>query len=432
MSHNPIIKQTQLGMHQPEIGRTQQGILQYQGRYRQLGYGVKLSFAELLQLRNSTLYIVDCRAHDWVWDVQLPSQDDERPFRFRLEITYRVADAELVVRQNVSDIERSLQQKLLPDLRILSGRARLHLYKEIARRVQETILHHSVFYDCGLEREGEVRVTALLTEAEKKFIAELEQLIAAQSSPRHATCTGSLPTQQASYKFEVEVDIQYLLVDEQRNRSLADLAVAVDVLWKTKIHKALRRISAKYSYKQVSEADAALDNVLDQEEFADYGIRVVSATARLRLDDASRKAAEEDEQTERKREQEKAQKQHIRSNVMPNRMDLLASMYERGEMTLREMLQYMDNKELEAAGVPLDLIAKLKELDILDRDVAEDTARALLTSTLAAAATKQVPGEANELLLTLLQRAQLPGKIDSTKPNVTTADKFKDDDDDEM
>ena len=172
--------------------------------------------------------------------------------------------------------------------------------------------------------------------------------------------------------------------------------------------------------------------MLDQEEFADYGIRVVSATARLRLDDASRKAAEEDEQTERKREQEKAQKQHIRSNVMPNRMDLLASMYESGEMTLREMLQYMDNKELEAAGVPLDLIAKLKDLDILDRDVAEDTARALLTSTLAAAATKQVPGEANELLLTLLQRAQLPGKTDSTKPNVTTADKFKDDDDDEM
>lgn len=433
MTHNPIVKQSQLGLRQPEIGRTQQGVLQHHGQYRRLASGQKLSLTELMQLRNSTLFIVDCRTHNWLWEVSLPSQDDDQLFHYKLEITYRVINAEPVVRQNISDVERLLQQKLLPDLRLISGRARLHHYKEIARRIQDAILHHQAFDDYGLELDGEVSVTAVLSDADKKFIAELEQLIAARTMPRHATRTGSLPTQQALYKFEVEVELQYRLVDEQRIRSLKELETAVDHLWQAQIHKTLRRVSANYNYKQVSEADTALDNVLNQESFADFGIRVESATAHLQLDEVSRKAAEEDELAERKRRQEIEQKLHTQSTVMPNRMDLLASMYDRGEITLREMLEYMDDKEVEAAGIPVNLIEKLREMNILDQDVAEDAARALVASTLAAAATKQMPDKANELLEAMVKRAHEP--IDNRVNKAITADdkddKWDDSDDEE-
>ena len=411
MTHNPIIKQEQLGLfNQPEIGRTQQGVIQQGLNYHRVLPEQKLSRGELFQLRGSIMYVVDCRSHSWSWKVQLPSKDDEHPFQYRIDLNYRIGDPVPIVQQNVVDVERVLQQKLLAELRLAASSAQLDIYKQIGKRIASIISSHECFLDYGLELDNDIRITALLSDTDKSFVDELEQLTKARTIPRQISFSGTVPTEQAMYGFITEVNLQYQLVDEQRIRSIKELEEAARLVWDTHIHKVIRKISRKYSYQEMGDADVAINDALDEETFVDYGIRITSAVTRLRLDEASRKAAEEDEQLERGFEKDIKKQDHVKNTMLKDRMTLLANMHAQGESNLKEVLKYLDDKELEAAGVPLEMIQKLKDLDVLDRDTAEDVAKALLTSTLAAAATKQVPQEANELLLTILKHAQLPEK----------------------
>lgn len=402
MAHNPILKQMKMGTSQPEIGRTQRGVLRHQGVLRTLQPNEKLSLGERWNLRHADFFLVDCREHDWKWSLKLPSADEGRTFNFMVELAYTVVQPQRVIEQNIVDLEKHLARQLNPAFQAAALGHRLNQHAALAGHLRQILTTSDAFEEAGLERGSLVKISIELSKEDKSLIEELDMLAQAQTPHGfRATRSGQLPTSEV-YKFDATLTLVCQIVDPARIRRQSDLEQAVTWLWEGEILRALRPVSRRFTVRDVGSAEIALNTELENGTFEAHGIRTLTAAIDITPEARASEILVEDSELARQFDLENRKKAH-ETGHMRNRFEMLAQMVVRKELSLRDALAYMDGKEMEATNLPLETIRQLKALDILDIDTAADAGKALLLSTLAAATAKQNPGDTKELTQALLQ-----------------------------
>lgn len=419
MPHNPIIKQTKMGTSPPVIGRTQRGVL-YDGReYRDLPQ--KMGLRERVMWQNHTLTIVDCGWHVWRWTASLTTSDNKRTVDWDCEMSYRVADATTYVKKQVSDLENRLKRTLLPSLATVAGRYRLLEYQTATEVLRREIKEHSVWDEFGLEVDPEVKIVPGLSDADRQFIDEAQQLQRATTTPRSYIQRGVLPSAESTYTFDVTVHLHIKIIEREAFNSLAELERMVDALWSGKVRRALARISRKYTYQELATADEALDQALEDGDFDAYGLSVVNASAELSLGTTAAEAAREDKKVDRDIEVDVKRQEHFRKMAFQDRAGAVAMAVTRGEMSVREALSYFDERDLQRFRFPMETLEKLRNLDVLGPDEQEVAVRMILGQSLSDSSGKSMPNDPNQVNLHEMIRL-----LEGSKPTPTLLDSASD------
>jgi hypothetical protein len=284
MAHDPILETKTLApallRSRVEIPIGTEGVLYDGGRYvRSLGPADSLSLGE--RRRTLTLYLVDVRPHSAIWNVSLPTSDQETRFAVSVTFDYRVKDPCTMVENRVHDTEGLLARLLEPGLRRQSREFPLNRHRQV-----ETVLEDAIqafgFEEVGIELI-KADVTMNLDVAARERVQQLDDLERAMRVPQLSEHRTHLPTREATYDFETRVALTYQVCDRNRlpTRTLAE---AEEWLWR-RVERALRPVSRRYGVDQMDQAEEQMQAAVEEQTFADHGLEVVSALVEISLDE---------------------------------------------------------------------------------------------------------------------------------------------------
>ncbi len=425
MTHSPIVKQGRCGMSQPEVGHTQKGVLSSGPQFRLVEPGEKLSLSERWQYSKWQLSLVNVGSHEWNWLPEFDSDDDGRPFQLKIVLRYRIANPWPIVRDNIHDLESMLTMELRGELRSIARQYRLNAHKQAAKRIAEAIMDDSAFGRLGLELDRDVVVSVRLSEEDQRFANELDILERARELPRQQRFTTELPSEQVTYGFTVVATVQYLLSEVSRISTLEELEQAVKLMWETNIVKVMSRVCRNYTFQQVVAAQDALDRELDSQVFNEFGIRVVNVLATLDLNTASRDVATFDEakaiehgreitDLEHKHNLQDKEQERLLAKVLTNHMAYLATMLAQGEQNMEWVLNYIDQQRLD---LPIKTITELRELKVLDMDMAQNAAQTILAGLLTSTAARPDARHIDVFMDAMRTSGQVPDQAENTDEN---------------
>jgi hypothetical protein len=167
------------------------------------------------------------------------------------------------------------------------------------------------------------------------------------------------------------------------------------MLWKN-VRSGMRRNGRGYQANQLAEAEAAMQDALDEDEFAGYGLAVLSAQIDLDWDGRSREHAIKLEQIrlESQKEAALAEVENIRARrnlenqksavdfykplISEGNWQLLALALSQNQMDARSIMEYLDTKQREQLGLQFKILETLLEKDALPETFAEGVATNLL------------------------------------------------------
>lgn len=393
MPHKPVQKSINPGVTTSvQIPINSQGVLYSKNRFRRLvppGGGLPLGERFKGEL---ILYLVDTAPHNASWAVSLPSNEVRDYFPVTINLKYKVLDGRKMVEDQVTDTEAMISRALEPILRKVTRRYALHQHAQVEAALEETITA-DLFVGYGLkliERD----VVMNLGDAELQRIKHLSDLDRAMRVPQQTEHQTELPTEEATYNFIANVIVSYKVVDPERLPT-ATLEEAEEWLWR-RVRTSLRRVGRKFTVNQIFDAELAMQDALDDNDFSDHGLEIVAADIEIELDQSAREYAE---QLEKFRltsalEEEKAKAAEIQHQRELDKQEraikfyspyiekgewrLLALSLSNNELDAREVLNYLDEKQREKLELQIKLFGGLLEKDALAEDVAEDAARVIL------------------------------------------------------
>lgn len=412
MTHNPIVKRGRCGRSQPRVGLTQKGILSQGGKYESVEPGQRFSYRKLWKYRDWELIIVDVASHHWSWQPTFDSSDDGHPFKLELDLRYHVNEPEKVVRNNVLDLENALARDLSPKLSEIAEKHPLSAYKQVAKEMTSAIKAAEGFEKLGLKLGSDLSVMPRLSDEDQRFVNEKNELERARMMPRQQRFTGQLPSAQPSRGFSVRASVQYLLTEVNRISTIDELEMAARNMWDPNIMKLMDRICRNYTFQQVVAAQDAVDRELASQTFNDYGIRVVNIATILDLDAASLAVAADD-----------IAQQDILDKVLRNRITFLARMLAQGQLDMKAVLDYLDEKELK---LPVEILEKLsrikREGDMLDIDTAQEAARAIVNSVLKSTSAQSSVHQLDAIIDSMPVRAELSERVQGARQDKEVAE----------
>lgn len=401
MPHNPIIKRSPLGTSPPDIGATQRGVL-FDGRdYWDLP--ARMGMQERLKWRNHVLTVVECGWRAWKMPSFSLTTADRQPVEWECEITYRVADAKKLVQKRVNDVEVELKRALLSSLAGVATRYRLSQHSETPAQLAQAVRDATIFPELGLEVDPGVRMTPRLSVGQLKFIGDARQLDQASRRPVSRSRKHELQTSQPHYRRAATVRLDVQIVDRGLFDSLDDLDQAVDAIWEGKVLGVLERVSSKYAYHQLADANDALaeavETAVDARRFDGYGLRVENVAVRLELDPKAAAAAKEDEDLRRKLETESKLDAHYRSLALKDRVGAVALALARGEMTMIQAMDYFDERQLQNLRLSMESFEKFQKLDVMAPDTTDAAVSIILGRSLSETTNRDMASGKEEINL---------------------------------
>lgn len=311
MPHNPILSQKKIGrLDRVEIAPGQQGVLLIKNQVKRLlnpGEGVSvLERAE----GGLVLYTIDCAPHEASWRVDLPTSDLKDWFPTTINMIYQVRDSQRMVEDKVVDTEALIARVLESLLRERSRQYSLDEHENAEKALQE-ILITSHFAECGLHLH-KADIVMNFNQDHLDRIEQLAKWARAMRVPQQAEYNAELPTKEGVYKFQIKGILNFKVIS-QNNLPTDTLEEAEAWLWR-QVRAKLRSIGRQYTVNQFIEAEAALQEALEEEVFSNHGLEIVSAHIEIELDEQARKHAEELEglRTQKSLENEQAELEKLR------------------------------------------------------------------------------------------------------------------------
>lgn len=401
MAHDPILEERTLTPSPLRRGRVDipigaVGVLYGNGRYiRTLEPGDSLSFKE--KTKTLTLYIVDTKTHRAVWNVLLPTSNDEDRFPVSITFDYRVVNPQHIVENHIRDTELAISRMLEPVLRRETRGIALNQYRKAESVLEDTIRSEFYRQDLGLEFI-QADVTMNLDEATRERIRQMDDLERAVRVPQLCEHTTRLPSKEPTYGFETQVAITYQVSNLERlpTRTLEE---AEEWLWR-QVQRALRRVSRRYKVDQVDQAEEAMQEAVEADVFSDHGLEVVSAVVEISLDDKAAQRAQtlteirtqeeierakanlENWQRKRELDQQRDAIDFYAPLIREGQWTLLAMILSQDPSSAQSILDRLDAQRREALANQMTIFQSMVEAGGLEGWQMEDQAKIILQSVM--------------------------------------------------
>ena len=400
MAHNPILEKRTLGRSlfggRLDLPVGAVGVLYDGGRYlRTLEPREKLTMGE--RSRPLLLYVVDVQPHRAVWNVRLPTADDQDQFPVSVVFEYEVADTQQMIQGRIQDTEVLLSRTLERPLRETASTFGLHKHRAAASALEEKVFTELGYRDLGLKLIS-ADVTMNLDGAARERIRQLEDLERAVKVPQLSEHTAHLPSKEPAYGFDTRVAVTYRVVSSARlpTRTLGE---AEEWLWR-QVQRALRRESRHFTVDQETEAEEAMQAAIEIERFSDHGLEVVSALVEIDLDEraseraltlgdirrreefARAKADLEDWQKKRELDHQRDAISFYQPLIEQGQWSLLAMILSQDASSAEQILGYLDAQRRETLTNQMEFFTKIIDTGALEGWEMEEQAKVVLQSVL--------------------------------------------------
>lgn len=373
MAHNPIIGQKAVGKldwgFKVEFNRV--GVLfQNQRLVRMLNPGEGLSSNERFTLGEVMVYIIDTSPHALTWQESLPAYGNRDYFSVTINLNYRVSDPFKMVSDQVQDTETRLTRVLLPVLSKISRDFKLHDHIKLDAKIEETIRTADLQTLCGLALIDPPDVRVNLTDELQQRMKKSSDIERAMRVARSAEHIAEVPSKEPVYKFKVTANLIYRVVKPEELPS-DSLDEAERQLWSVRMLPAIRRAGRKYEITRHSEADAAmqdaLDEMLDEGGIEGFGLKVESAQLSTDLDEATYQRAAEIVSVEHAAKLEEAKRTSLKKGtefymelIQKGDWAVLAAAVSKGEISVTELSEKLGSQQREQLALKFKLIEEIR------------------------------------------------------------------------
>ena len=287
MSHNPIVKQTNLGWSKRVTVEHGTVAVLYKNQVfvREAGSGEKIGGAQV--------HVVDVAPQTLVWRTELPAADQGDVFSCTLTLHYAVADPRRMVENHVNDTEALLTGVLQQKLRRETCKYRLNRHKQLEGVLEQQLEELDLTTLCGLrfvgapDFAGAPDLVFNLSESALERIKEINRQEREWRLPQTTTLTGEIPSKELAYNFQVTTNVQYKVADRDA-MPYDSPAEAAQQLW-PRLQPALRLASRQYAVVHIAQAEAAMQARMDElvgKRVQDFGLEVLNIVVNTDLDSA--------------------------------------------------------------------------------------------------------------------------------------------------
>ncbi len=373
MSHNPILKQLNLGrLERFTVEKDTVAVLFKNQRFeREAGPGERIGYVQAM--------VVDTSPRTLVWRAELPSIHPNDFFSCTLTLRYSVDDARRMVADSITDTEallaRLLEQKLRPKTRAYA----LNHQAELEPVVVELLDNLDLPGLCGLRFLELPDVLFDFSETARARIKELDRIEKAMRLPQSASHFDDVPSKEPEVGFRVQVAVQYRVANPD-DLPYETLAEAEQQLW-PRMQRALRKASRQYAVDEIAAAETAmqeaLDDVMDDDKAHGFGLHLLAANVTADLDETARKRYAELANIKHANAMEQVRRSGLQENtdfftglIRQGSWAVLAVAVSKGEISVETLYQRMSQAEQQRLAMQIDLLKTLREDN--SRDEAQD------------------------------------------------------------
>jgi hypothetical protein len=373
MSHNPILKQLNLGrLERFTVEKDTVAVLFKNQRFeREAGPGERIGYVQAM--------VVDTSPRTLVWRAELPSIHPNDFFSCTFTLRYSVDDARRMVADSITDTEallaRLLEQKLRPKTRAYA----LNHQAELEPVVVELLDNLDLPGLCGLRFLELPDVLFDFSETARARIKELDRIEKAMRLPQSASHFDDVPSKEPEVGFRVQVAVQYRVANPD-DLPYETLAEAEQQLW-PRMQRALRKASRQYAVDEIAAAETAmqeaLDDVMDDDKAHGFGLHLLAANVTADLDETARKRYAELANIKHANAMEQVRRSGLQENtdfftglIRQGSWAVLAVAVSKGEISVETLYQRMSQAEQQRLAMQIDLLKTLREDN--SRDEAQD------------------------------------------------------------
>lgn len=395
MAHNPILKHANLGLiERLTVEKDTIAVLFKNQRFeREAAAGERIG--------NTHADIVDIAPQTLAWRAELPAKDQNDFFPFTITMRYAVSDPYRMVKDHVTDTEALLTTSLQQALRSTTRAYRLNQHAALEQVLEQALSNLDLHGLCGLSFQGQPDAVLNLSERTQARIKELDRQEKAMRLPQTAIHGDEFPSKEAAYRFRVNVNVQYRVIDPAEI-PYDTLAQAEEQLW-PRIQRALRRASRDYEVVEIARAETAmqdaLDDVLDGSGIHGFGLEVTALDVSADLDDSARRRYVELAEIQHKAALETARLDGMKANttffsdlIKQGSWAVLAVAVSKGEVTMEDLYQRMTQSEQQKLAMQVDLLKTLRQDNSRDEAQDYDIAKVLLHTVAEQALGNKAPG----------------------------------------
>ncbi len=410
MSHNPMVKHASLGLlERLTVEKGTVAVLYKNQRFeREAEPGERIG--------NTQADIVDTSSQTLVWRAELPAAGQNDCFSYTITMRYAVADPRRMVEERVADTEALLTNALQQTLRRETRAYRLNQHAALEPILEDLLRDLDLPALCGLRFQEPPDVVLNLSERTQARIKELDRQEKIMRLPQTAVHSDDLPSSEPAYRFRVNVNVQYRVVNPEE-LPYDTLPEAERELW-PRIQRALRRASRQYEVVEIAKAETAmqnaLDDVLDGGGVHGFGLEVTAVDISADLDETARKRYIELANIQHTAALETARLNGMKANtaffsdlIKQGSWAVLAVAVSKGEVTMADLYQRMSAAEQQKLAMQVDLLKTLRQDNSRDEAQDYDIAKVLLHTVASQALGSQAPG--------LAAPAPAPQLTDSSK-----------------
>jgi hypothetical protein len=375
MSHNPIVKQMNLGWKRSTVENGTVAVLyKNQVFVREASAGEKVSSAQV--------HLVDVAPQTLVRRIELPANDQNDLFACTLTLRYAVADPKRMVEDRVTDTEALLVGVLVQKLRRETCKYRLNQYKKLEGILEELLADLDLSSLCGLRFTAAPDLVFDLSGPALARIKELDRL----ELPQTASLAGEIPSKELAYNFQVTANVQYQVAD-QGKMPYDSPAEASQHLW-PRLQSLLCPASRQFVVVQIAQAEAAMQDAVNAlaDKVVDYlGLKVLSVVINADLDGAGRQRYAELARIESQAEIDSAKLAGLQTStaalqdfLRPGPLPALGAAWLRGEIGTTDLIRQVKEIADQNQALRLKILETLRGDDARNEEVDAELATDLL------------------------------------------------------
>lgn len=380
MSHNPIVKQMDLGWSKRATVEQGTAAVLYKNQVfvREARAGEKVSSAQI--------YVVDVAPHTLVQRIELPARDQNDSFAVTLTLHYAVADPKRMVEDRVTDTEALLIGVLVQKLRRETRQHRLNQYKALEGTLEELLADLDLVSLCGLQFTAAPDLVFDLSDERLARIKEIDRQEREWRLPQTTTLSGDIPSRELAYNFLVTANVQYKVADREA-MPYDTPAEAAQQLW-PRLQPALRLASRQYAVVHIAQAEAAMQAKMDElvgKRLQDFGLEILNVVINTDLDNAGRQRYAELARIESQTEIDNAKLAGLQKStaalqdfLRPGPLPALGAAWLRGEIGTPDLIRQVKEIADQNQALRLKLLETLRGDDARNEEVDAELATDLL------------------------------------------------------
>ncbi|MCU0484858.1 MAG: SPFH domain-containing protein [Anaerolineales bacterium] len=388
MAHNPVIGRYAINVTDSFVIHENQVGLLYKNhvfdRALPPGGSPNLKEKALSKIKGQevAVYVVDLKPHDFEWRVNLPARDEGDLFNTTIRLTYRVVEPERMVKESITDTELTITRYLEGELRKIAREIPLNKHTKADSEFTHFVnnLANPSKY-CGLELVSIADVQIYLSSEQKKRVLELDTIGRRMDVEQSYEFKDELPSKENEYRFEIQVQVTYSVVDKARLTSVNLDEVVANL--KPRIMSQLRRVSRRYTITELAQAEEAMQEKMEDilGELSLFGLQLHYIAITSDLNEEMRKRYVEILEQKHKSLMKKYEMEGVKDTAQvvidlarSGNMNVLAMAVSRNEISMEELFQHLTTQQREQFDLQMQVLDKFTSKDLLREDIFYDQA----------------------------------------------------------